>query len=125
MLWLHLSILFFLILLNGFFAMAEIALVSARPARLQPLAGAGNAGARAAIELKADPSRLLATVQEQRGWTNMTSVARPFMRGIVVVAGQWAGGAGSGFGVLLYFQSIPVPKLTTTSQSRVIAIWIR
>src|ERR1700733_8382606 len=63
MLLLHLSILFFLILLNGFFAMAEIALVSARPARLQPLAGAGNAGARAAIELKADPSRLLATVQ--------------------------------------------------------------
>src|SRR5271163_3971341 len=63
MLWLHLSIIFFLILLNGFFAMAEIALVSARPARLQPLAGAGNTGAQAAIELKADPSRLLATVQ--------------------------------------------------------------
>jgi magnesium and cobalt exporter, CNNM family len=60
---LHLSILLLLILLNGFFAMAEIALVSARPARLQPMAGEGNAGARAAIELKADPSRLLATVQ--------------------------------------------------------------
>jgi putative hemolysin len=63
MLWLHLSIVLLLILLNGFFAMAEIALVSARPARLQPLAEAGSAGARAAIELKADPSRLLATVQ--------------------------------------------------------------
>jgi magnesium and cobalt exporter, CNNM family len=63
MLWLHLSIIFLLILLNGFFAMAEIALVSARPARLQPMAGEGSAGAKAAIELKADPSRLLATVQ--------------------------------------------------------------
>lgn len=63
MLLLHLAIIFFLILLNGFFAMAEIALVSARPARLQPLAGEGSAGAQAAIELKADPSRLLATVQ--------------------------------------------------------------
>jgi magnesium and cobalt exporter, CNNM family len=63
MLWLHLSIVFFLILLNGFFAMAEIALVSARPARLQPLADDGSAGAAAALELKADPSRLLATVQ--------------------------------------------------------------
>jgi putative hemolysin len=63
MLWLHLSIVFFLILLNGFFAMAEIALVSARPARLQPLAADGSAGAAAALELKADPSRLLATVQ--------------------------------------------------------------
>jgi putative hemolysin len=63
MLLLHLSIVFFLILLNGFFAMAEIALVSARPARLQPLAADGSAGAIAALELKADPSRLLATVQ--------------------------------------------------------------
>ena len=63
MLLLHLSIVFFLILLNGFFAMAEIALVSARPARLQPLAADGSAGAVAALELKADPSRLLATVQ--------------------------------------------------------------
>ena len=63
MLLLHLAIIFLLILVNGVFAMAEIALVSARPARLQPLAGAGSAGAKAAIELKADPSRLLATVQ--------------------------------------------------------------
>jgi putative hemolysin len=63
MLTLHLLIVFLLILVNGFFAMAEIALVSARPARLQAVADAGNAGAQAAIELKADPSRLLATVQ--------------------------------------------------------------
>src|SRR5579863_2180963 len=63
MLWLHLAIVLLLILLNGFFAMAEIALVSARPARLQPLADGGSAGAKAAVELKADPSRLLATVQ--------------------------------------------------------------
>jgi putative hemolysin len=63
MLLLHLSIVFFLILLNGFFAMAEIALVSARTARLRPLADEGSVGASAALELKADPSRLLATVQ--------------------------------------------------------------
>ncbi|MGE5270330.1 MAG: hemolysin family protein [Thiohalocapsa sp.] len=63
MLTLQLSIVLLLILLNGFFAMAEIALVSARPARLQPLAADGKAGARAALELKSDPSRLLATAQ--------------------------------------------------------------
>jgi putative hemolysin len=63
MLTLHLATLLLLILLNGFFAMAEIALVSARPARLQPRAAEGSAGAQAALELKADPSRLLATVQ--------------------------------------------------------------
>ena len=63
MLTLNLAIVLLLILLNGFFAMAEIALVSARPARLQPMAAEGNTGADAALELKADPSRLLATVQ--------------------------------------------------------------
>ena len=63
MLTLHLSIILLLIVVNGFFAMAEIALVASRKARLQPLAEAGNPGAHAALELKADPSRLLSTVQ--------------------------------------------------------------
>ncbi len=63
MLILQLTVVLLLILLNGFFAMAEIALVSARTARLKALAEANNSGARAALELKSDPSRLLATVQ--------------------------------------------------------------
>ncbi len=63
MLILPITVVLFLILLNGFFAMAEIALVSARTARLRALAEAGNPGALAALELKSDPSRLLATVQ--------------------------------------------------------------
>src|ERR1700730_14977874 len=63
MLILHLSIVLFLILVNGVYAMAEISLISARKARLLALAEAGNPGAQAAIELKANPSRLLSTVQ--------------------------------------------------------------
>jgi putative hemolysin len=63
MLILHLSIVLLLIIVNGVFAMAEIAMISARKARLVPLAEAGDPGAQAAIELKADPSRLLSTVQ--------------------------------------------------------------
>jgi len=63
MLTLHLSIILLLIIVNGFFAMAEIALVAARNARLRPLAEASNRGAQAALDLKADPSRLLSTVQ--------------------------------------------------------------
>src|SRR6516162_8152707 len=63
MLILHLSIVLLLILLNAVFAMAEIALVTARKARLLGVAQAGNPGAQAAIELKADPARLLSTVQ--------------------------------------------------------------
>ncbi len=63
MLFVQLTVVFLLILLNGFFAMAEIALVSARTARLKAQAEANNRGAAAALELKSDPSRMLATVQ--------------------------------------------------------------
>jgi putative hemolysin len=63
MLFVQFTVVFLLILLNGFFAMAEIALVSARTARLKALAETDNRGVVAALELKSDPSRLLATVQ--------------------------------------------------------------
>jgi putative hemolysin len=52
-----------LILLNGLFALSELAVVSARPARLKALAKAGRAGARQAQALAADPSRFLSTVE--------------------------------------------------------------
>jgi putative hemolysin len=52
-----------LILLNGLFASAEIALVSARRSRLRGLSEQGHRGARAALKLLDDPTRLLSTVQ--------------------------------------------------------------
>lgn len=58
-----LLILFALIALNGVFAMAELAVVSSRRARLQILADKGNRGARVALRLQEDPSRFLSTVQ--------------------------------------------------------------
>jgi putative hemolysin len=63
MLWLQIAVVFLLILLNGFFAMAEMAVVSARKARLQHAAELGRDGARVALELKRDPGRFLSTVQ--------------------------------------------------------------
>lgn len=59
----EIAILFGLIILNGIFAMSEIALVTARKARLQKLAEAGDSAAAAAIELGEDPNRFLSTVQ--------------------------------------------------------------
>lgn len=56
-------ILLLLILCNGLFALAEMALVSARKARLQEWAQQGNQRARAALDLTATPNRFLATVQ--------------------------------------------------------------
>lgn len=52
-----------LIGINGLFAAAEMALVSARKSRLSSLAEAGDRRARAALRLKADPDRFLATIQ--------------------------------------------------------------
>lgn len=52
-----------LILVNGFFAGAEIAIVSARRARIQALAAEGDRRARTLLELKSDPDGFLATVQ--------------------------------------------------------------
>jgi putative hemolysin len=52
-----------LILLNGLFAMAEIALISVRKARLEQRANAGDSRAKAALELTASPERFLSTVQ--------------------------------------------------------------
>jgi putative hemolysin len=52
-----------LILLNGVFAMSEIALVAARRARLAGLAEAGDKAAAAAIRLGEEPTRFLSTLQ--------------------------------------------------------------
>jgi putative hemolysin len=52
-----------LIILNGLFASAELALVSARRARLKALAEQGHRGARVALQLLDDPTGLLSSVQ--------------------------------------------------------------
>lgn len=52
-----------LILLNGFFAMAELAVVSAKRARLEVMEDAGNASAGLARTLAEEPERFLPTVQ--------------------------------------------------------------
>ncbi|RZI40179.1 HlyC/CorC family transporter [Herbaspirillum sp. HC18] len=59
----EIALLFGLIILNGVFAMSEIALVTARKARLQKLAESGDSAAEAAIRLGDDPNRFLSTVQ--------------------------------------------------------------
>jgi putative hemolysin len=59
----ELALLIFLILLNGLFAMSEMALTAARRVRLQVLQESGARGAQAAIDLHEDPTRFLSTVQ--------------------------------------------------------------
>ena len=52
-----------LTLLNGAFAMSELALASSRKARLSAMAEAGDKGAAAALALLAQPTRFLSAVQ--------------------------------------------------------------
>lgn len=52
-----------LLVLNGLFAMSEIAVVTARRVRLTRRAEAGDAGAAAALELASEPTQFLSTVQ--------------------------------------------------------------
>ncbi len=57
------ALLLFLILLNGVFAMSEIAVISSRKARLQRLAEDGSPGAHSALALHNEPSNFLSTIQ--------------------------------------------------------------
>ncbi|SDO62556.1 putative hemolysin [Filomicrobium insigne] len=52
-----------LILINGLFALSELAVVSARRARLASLAEQGRSGAKSALALASEPGRFLSTVQ--------------------------------------------------------------
>lgn len=59
----ELLIVLLLIVLNGAFAMSELAIVSSRRARLEQRAATGDRRARVALELAANPNDLLSTIQ--------------------------------------------------------------
>ena len=108
------TVLVLLILLNGIFALSELAVVSARKARLQAMADQRRPGARAALALAENPGRFLSTVQigitlvailagaisgaalsDQfdavlEGWGIPTSIAEPLAYGIVLAAITYA-----------------------------------
>jgi putative hemolysin len=79
-------ILIAVLLLNGFFAGAEVALLSVRKSRLRALAEEGQAGAQAALNLLAKPAQLLSVTQAGvtlaslgLGWAGENSVYHLFL----------------------------------------------
>src|SRR5688500_2256333 len=60
---LELAVIIALLVVNGVFAMSEIAVVAAKKIRLEHRAGRGDAGARAALALAKEPTAFLSTVQ--------------------------------------------------------------
>ena len=91
---LEVLIIFLLLIVNGVFAMAEIAVVSARKARLQQLAMEGSRKAKAALDLATNPNQFLSTVQ-----IGITLVG--------ILAGAF-GGATVAEELGIYFKGIPL-----------------
>ncbi len=87
-----------LILLNGLFAMSEMAVVSSRKARLQQRANEGDDNARAALDLANAPNDLLSTVQ-----VGITLIG--------ILAGAF-GGATIAEELALALHTLPLPLLT-------------
>lgn len=61
--WTDIIIILLLILLNGFFALSEIAIVSARKNKLETERKRGKRGAQRALKLRSDPDNFLSSVQ--------------------------------------------------------------
>lgn len=59
----EIAVIAFLVLLNGWFALSEMAIVSSRRARLVPRANEGSKGAQVALTLSENPGRFLSAVQ--------------------------------------------------------------
>lgn len=131
----ELVIVVLLILINAFFAMSELALVSARRARLQGMAEQGHRGARAALTLAEDPNRLLSTVQVgitlvgifagAFGGATLSEPLRDWLAPLPVV-GPWADGLSFALVVvaITYFSLIVgelVPKRIALNHAEAIA----
>ncbi len=117
----EIAILLALIVLNGLLAMAEIALVAARKARLQKLVDDGDRSAAAALALGADPNRFLSTIQIGitsigilNGIFGEAALAEPFAAWLegLGVRPPWAGYAATGLVVVVVtYVSIVVGEL--------------
>ena len=117
----EIAVLAALILLNGLFAMSEIALVTARRVRLQKMIDDGDRGAAAALALGEDPNRFLSTIQigitsigVLNGIVGEAALAGPLSEWLVVLGIEqpYAGYAATGLVVVVitYF-SIVVGEL--------------
>ncbi|MCS6834447.1 MAG: hemolysin family protein [Anaerolineae bacterium] len=108
-----------LIILNGVFAMSEMAIVSARRARLQDLADQGNAQARIALELATNPDRFLSTVQIGitligivAGAFGGAALSEPLARALQPILGDLALTLSAGFIVIgITYMSLVVGEL--------------
>jgi putative hemolysin len=107
----QLALLLALILLNGFFAMSELAIVSSRRGILKQRAEAGSRGAAAALKLSDEPTRFLSTIQigiTLIGIVNGAISGATFGRELALILDQvqWLGGHGEFIGYTIVVVAI-------------------
>ena len=103
-------IIILLILLNGIFAMSEIALISARRSNLELRARQGNAGAQRALRIIEDPDKFLSTNQ-----IGITPIG--------ILTGIYSGDAlAAKFGRELALLGIPLRTATIAAQVTIVVI---
>lgn len=106
----ELAVVFVLVVLNGVFSLSELAVVSARRARLRAMSEDGRPGAAAALSLAEDPGRFLSTVQ-----IGITLVG--------VLAGAFSGSAiGGKLSVWLVGVGVPVAAAEAAGFGIVVAL---
>lgn len=107
--WTDLAIIIALVVINGVFAMSELAIVSAKTSTLEMRAEGGSASARIALALAADPGKFLSTVQ-----IGITLIG--------IVAGAYSGASlGGPVGERLAAMGLPAEYADTTGFAVVIA----
>ncbi len=101
-------IIFILTLLNGFFALSEIALVSVKKSRMEHLAERGNLRAKVVLKLKENPETFLSSVQ-----VGITLIG--------IISGAY-GGSAVAHTITPYFEMLPYLGMHAESLSLIIAI---
>ncbi len=108
--WTDFAIIVALVVLNGVFAMSELAIVSAKTSALEAKAEAGSTSARIAIQLAADPGKFLSTVQ-----IGITLIG--------IVAGAYSGASlGGPVGEHIEMMGVPAKYTDETGFAFVIAL---
>jgi putative hemolysin len=127
-----------LLMCNGVFAMSELAVVTARRTRLARRAEAGDTRAQAALDLAAEPTQFLSTVQVgitlvgtfagAFGGATIAEELTPVLASVPVI-GPYAGGVALGLVVaVITFLSVVlgelVPKRVALGHPETIASWV-
>ena len=108
--WIDLAIIVVLVLINGVFAMSELAIVSARRARLEAMVRAHRRGAATALDLASNPGRFFSTVQ-----IGITLIG--------IIAGAYSGSSlGHPVGARLQALGVPAESAETAGFALVIAL---